>query len=268
MKICVLGSGSKGNCTFIEYKNTKILIDAGLSGLQIERRAEKEGISLNGLSGVFFTHEHVDHVNGIGVISKKYNPDIFMTAGTIDHLHYKNYDKIVGSNIYKVNPLEKMIYKDIIVTAIPTSHDAGEPVGYIIEAGKTKLCYITDTGFIGESTLNLISDFDIYMIESNHEPEVLNKSSRPYHIKQRILSDKGHLSNLDCSYALSQVVGMNTKLVILAHVSMEGNTYDLPKVIMRDVFNSVDKDISFDIEVALQDESLYIDMIEKEKLVV
>ncbi len=260
MKLCVLGSGSKGNCTYIEYKDTKILIDAGLTGLQIERRAEKEGISLCGLDGVFFTHEHVDHVNGIGVLAKKYNPDIFMTTGTLNKLHYKNYDKIVGSNIYKMNPLEKIEYKDIAVTPIPTSHDAGESVGFIIELDDMKMCYITDTGFISETILSHINNFDVYMIESNHEPEVLNESSRPYHIKQRILSDKGHLSNLDCSYALSQVVGENTRLVILAHVSGEGNTYELPIEILKDVFNKVDMDINFDIEVALQDESIYFDL--------
>ncbi len=268
MKLCVLGSGSKGNCTYIEYKDTKILIDAGLTGLQTERRAEKEGLSLNGLDGVFFTHEHVDHVNGIGVLAKKYDPDVFMTTGTLDKLHYKNYDKISGSNIYKMIPLEKIVYKDIVITPIPTSHDAGESVGFIIELGEKKMCYITDTGFISETTLTLIKNFDIYMLESNHEPEVLNSSNRPYHIKQRILSDKGHLSNLDCSYALSQVIGDNTKLVILAHVSCEGNTYDLPIEILKEVFNKVDIDIDFDIEVALQDESIYFDLDYIEEVVV
>ncbi len=263
MKLCVLGSGSKGNCTYIEYKNTKILIDAGLSGLQIERRAVKEGISLYGLDGVFFTHEHVDHVNGIGVIAKKYNPDIFMSTGTLDNLHYKNYDKIAGSNIYKVNPLEEIEYKDIIITPITTSHDASESVGYIIKLDNIKMCYITDTGFISENILDMIKNFDIYMIESNHEPEVLNMSSRPYYLKQRILSDKGHLSNLDCSYALSQVVGDSTKLVVLAHVSAECNTYDLPKEILKKVFSELDKDIDFDVEVALQDQSLYFEIEEQ-----
>ncbi len=260
MKLCILGSGSKGNCTYIEYKNTKVLIDAGLTGLQIERRAEKEGISLKGLDGVFFTHEHVDHVNGIGVLAKKYNPDIFMTKGTLDNLHYKNYDKIRSCNIYKANPFEKIEYKDIIVTPIPTSHDAGESVGFVVELGDVKMCYITDTGLISENTLSFINNFNIYVIESNHEPEVLNKSSRPYHIKQRILGDKGHLSNLDCSYALSQVVGNNTKLVVLAHVSTEGNTYSLPHEVMKEVFDKVNIDIDFDVEVALQDESLYFDL--------
>ncbi len=268
MKLCVLGSGSKGNCTFIEYKNTKIMIDAGISGLQVHRRAEKEGIEIDGLDAVFFTHEHVDHVNGIGVLTNKYNPDIFMTPGTLDNLHYKNYDKIIGSNIYKAHPYKKIEYKDIIITPLATSHDASEPVGYAIELGSINMCYITDTGFISENTLDIIDDFDIYIIESNHDPELLNESNRPYYLKQRILNDKGHLSNLDCSYALSQVVGDNTKLVILAHVSAECNTYELPIEVLKEVFEKTGKEITFEVVVAKQNESMLYEFEEAEVKVI
>lgn len=210
MKINVLASGSKGNCTVIEYKGSKIMIDCGTTKRYLLDSLEQLNISLDSIEGLLITHNHSDHVKQI----KSFSEDMIYTP-----------EPIGEANL--VTPYQSFKLNDMEILPIPTSHDADVSVGYVISTSQTRLVYITDTGYIRERDIELIKDADYYILESNHDPVMLMKTRRPYYIKQRILSDSGHLSNDDAAQILSKVVTSKTKEVILAHLSQEANSEQL-----------------------------------------
>lgn len=214
MKICVLASGSKGNCTYIESKNTKILVDAGMSCNYIENNLKDIGVNPRDIDGIILTHLHNDHICGLKVFCKKYNTKVYVSFKMLDNL--KN---VV--DVKNVDYISKEMYiKDIDVRTIKTSHDT-ESYGYIFD---NNVVYITDTGYINMKYFEILKNKKVYIMESNHDIEMLINGDYPYILKKRILSDKGHLSNKDCSYYLSQLIGDNTKYVVLAHLSENNNT--------------------------------------------
>ena len=198
MKVCVLSSGSKGNTTYIESDRAKILIDVGNSAKYVKEKLEDIGTEPEDIDAVLITHTHVDHVKGLKVFVKKY-----------------------GASIYEFD------IKDIHVTAIKTSHDAPDSRGYIITSGNKSVVYITDTGYINKKYFDVLKNRDLYIMESNHDIEMLNNGSYPFTLRQRILSDKGHLSNYDSAKYLSSFIGNNTKCIMLAHLSEDNNTEEL-----------------------------------------
>lgn len=214
MIINVLASGSKGNSTYIESKDTKILVDIGMSCNYIENNLKELNINPRDLDGILLTHLHNDHICGLKVFCKKYNTKIYLSSKMVDSIK-----DIV--NIKNVNYISKeMCIKDINIEVIKTSHDT-ESYGYIFD---DNLVYVTDTGYINVKYFDMLKNKKAYIIESNHDIETLINGEYPYVLKQRILSDRGHLSNKDCSYYLSQLTGDNTKYVVLAHLSENNNT--------------------------------------------
>ena len=218
MKVSVLSSGSKGNTTFIETDNTKILIDIGNSAKYVKERLEEFGVEPTEIDAILITHTHVDHVKGLKMFEKKYHIPVYITHGMIDTLDYiDNY--ILVTDEFDIN--------DIHIIAIKTSHDAPDSRGYIVSSGDKSIVYITDTGYINEKYFKILKDKNLYIMESNHDIELLNNGSYPFQLRQRILSDKGHLSNYDSSKYLSMFIGNNTKYILLAHLSHENNTEEL-----------------------------------------
>lgn len=242
MKICVLASGSKGNCTLIQTENTNTLIDIGMSNLYIEKQLNSLGINPDTINAVFITHTHVDHIAGLKVFIKKHNPIVYLTKKMYDELK-----DIVNEYII----LEDDVFiDDLTVKYFKTSHDASDSVGYIFSSANKEFVYVTDTGYINTKYFKLLSNKDIYVFESNHDVQLLmDNPNYPYQTKQRILSDKGHLSNKDSSYYLSKLIGDKTKHIVLAHLSEQNNDADLAISTLKDKIGS-----NIDIRIATQDE--------------
>lgn len=209
MEIYILASGSKGNATIVRNNNDLLLIDMGITLSRLKEELKSLNHDFNDIGAVLFTHEHTDHASGVKFFDSEL---IFATEGTLKNINF---------NI--LLPYQETKILGFSITPLLTSHDATLPVGFIIEANKEKLVYMTDTGLISEKNLNLMKNATYYIIESNHNIKMLLKTSRPADLKHRILSDVGHLSNEDSALYMSEVVGENTREIILAHLSEEAN---------------------------------------------
>ena len=222
MKFCVLASGSKGNSTYVETEHHHILIDVGMTCLQIEKRLEERGINPDIIDMVLITHAHTDHVSGLPVFLKKHHPQVYITEKIEKEANLK-----LDHPIY----IEKEItLENLKIYAIKTSHDTDDSNGYILEENGKSLVYVTDTGYVNERYHKLLQNRSAYVFESNHDVErLMNNPHYPHQTKIRILSDRGHLSNEDSAYYLSKFIGSNTKVVFLAHLSEENNTPELAK---------------------------------------
>jgi len=218
MRVSVLSSGSKGNTTYIETDNAKILIDIGNTSKYVKEKLEDFGVKPDDLDAILITHTHKDHVKGLKVFKKKYNVPVYITDIMYNTLDYLDDYRLLS---------DEFDIKDIHITAIKTSHDTEDSRGYLLSSDDSSIVYITDTGYINNKYFDILSNTNLYIIESNHDIEMLNNSSYPFALRQRILSDKGHLSNYDSSKYLSSFIGENTKCVMLAHLSEENNTEKL-----------------------------------------
>lgn len=220
MKFCVLASGSKGNCTYLEINNHKFLIDIGTNFLYTSTKLKELNIEPSEIEAIFITHIHEDHINGLKRYVKMCNPKIYLTKKMKDNLeldisNYELYDEAINFN------------EDINISTVKLSHDTPECRGYIFEYNEKSLVYITDTGYINVKYHSKLSNKSSYIIESNHDVDMLMNSKRYRPLKLRILGDEGHISNKDCSYYLSKFVTKNTKKIVLAHLSEEANTPEL-----------------------------------------
>ena len=229
MKVSVLASGSKGNSTYIETNNTKVLIDAGMSNLYIEKKLILLGVNPDDINFVFITHTHTDHIAGLKVFIKKHHPKVFLTLDM-----YNELKDIL--NDYEILESE-IILNDLIVDYFKTSHDT-DSVGYIFKSNDKEIVYVTDTGYINIKNLKKLNNKDLYIFESNHDIEMLmNNPNYPYQIKQRILGDKGHLSNNQCKEYLNKIIGDKTKYIVLAHLSEQNNDPSLALNNLNDIKN-------------------------------
>ena len=218
MKVSVLSSGSKGNTTYIETDDAKILIDIGNTSKYVKEKLEDIGVRPEELDAILITHTHIDHVKGLKAFKKKYNIPVYISDSMHNNLGY----------LEEYVLLEEVLYiKDICINVIKTSHDTEDSRGFILTNNDSSIVYITDTGYINKKYYELLSNRDLYIMESNHDIEMLNNSRYPFQLRQRILSDKGHLSNYDSSKYISSFIGDKTKYVLLAHLSEENNTEKL-----------------------------------------
>jgi len=213
MKYFIFSSGSKGNATLISSNGVNILIDLGISKTALSNHLERINHKLEDINLILLTHDHGDHTSGLHSMK---NFDIY--GG----------DKTFKSPKYHVlTPYKSFKYKDIDILPLEVSHDATNPLGFIISNDKDRLVYITDTGYMNEKNMKLASNATYYIFESNHDVEMLLKTHRPEDLKQRILSEFGHMSNIDSATYLCEMIGDKTKEIALAHISMEANTYPL-----------------------------------------
>lgn len=220
MKVKVLASGSKGNSTLIQTNRLNILIDIGITYQQLTIELEKIGLTPRNINTILITHTHSDHIKGLPILVKKTNLKVYVLEEMVEELQRK----ITLDNIFLYeNPLE---IEDLKINLIRISHDV-EGVGFVIEHNNHSLVYITDTGYINRKYLPLIKNKDVYIIESNHDEEMLMEGPYPYILKQRVISDKGHLSNKTTAEYLLESVGENTKKIVLAHISEKNNTEEL-----------------------------------------
>lgn len=225
MVFCPLFSGSSGNSTFIATTDTAILIDAGVNASRLIGALDAISASPNDIKAIIITHEHGDHIKGIGVMARRYGIPIVANSGT--------WEAILSQNKVGDIPIEKRIYfednttfhiGDIAITPFETHHDVASPVGYCIESKGTKATIVSDTGCISKKMKSHIAGTDLLMLEFNHDEHMLHKGRYPIFLKKRILSNRGHLSNRQAALALVYAAELGCKKFILCHLSKDNNT--------------------------------------------
>ena len=243
MHFNIIASGSKGNATLVIYKKTTILIDMGVSFERLKNGLEEMGLNPEDITAAIFTHDHSDHISGVRFLSP--------------NLLYGLSETISSSLSHVIKLRKPFVIGDIEITAFRTSHDAKNPCGYLLKAGDETLVYMTDTGCFLEENLSLIKNPTYLIIESNHDIKMLLATNRTFELKNRILSDVGHLCNEDSAIAAHEIIGKNTKEIILAHLSEEANTPELALEAYKKIFKHFNLDIAkYNVRCANQHVSL------------
>ncbi len=228
MRFTSIASGSSGNCTYIGTDNTHILVDAGISKKRIEEGLRDLDLCLDDIDAIFVTHEHTDHISAIHTILKKHNIPIYGTAGTI--MGIKNTDKkneMESKEFITVKADKAVILGDMVIDPMTISHDALEPCGYRVYCGDKKIGIATDLGCFDEYTVDCLKGCDALLLEANHDVRMLQTGPYPYHLKSRILGDKGHLSNERSGELLCRLLHDKMKGIFLGHLSKENNMPEL-----------------------------------------
>lgn len=225
-KFCSLYSGSSGNSLFVENNNAKILIDAGESAKKIVDALSSIQVDIKDIDAILVTHEHKDHIKGLGTLSQKYDIPVYANAETWEAMPDQSI-KISDSNKNKFTPYKDFAIKDLIISPFKIPHDAANPCGYNISFKKEKISIATDLGHITEDILYRLEKSSFVLLESNYEPQMLDVSPYPYVLKQRIKGPKGHLSNKMAGETISNLINTGLKTVILGHLSKENNFPEL-----------------------------------------
>lgn len=226
LKVSILASGSSGNVTYIESEKKKLLVDSGLSGKKVAELLKQINRDIADLDGILVTHEHRDHIHGVGVLARKYKLDVYANEKTWEAML-----PMIGN----VNTEQKYLFEmgttlsigDIDIESFGVSHDAAAPQFYSFHKNNKRFVMLTDTGYVSDRMRGMVANADMYLFESNHDLEMLRMGHYPWHLKQRILGDKGHLSNEDGALALAEIIGDTTKKIFLGHLSRDNNIKEL-----------------------------------------
>ena len=224
MELLSIASGSSGNCYYVGNEETHLLVDAGVSGKKIETALNEIDRKPSDLDGILVTHEHIDHVKGLGVMARKHGIPIYTTGGTISEIKkMSSVGTIDDSLFHEIEPDEPFIINNLSIDASAIWHDAADPVCYSISDGKSKFSIATDMGNFDDYVVNKLKNSDIMVIEANHDIRMLQAGPYPYYLKQRILGDRGHLSNELSGQLLCDILHDNLKHIMLGHLSKENN---------------------------------------------
>lgn len=228
MKLTSIASGSSGNCIFVSATEGKLLVDTGISAKRIEQGLLELGESAKNLDGILITHEHIDHINGLGVMMRRYKLPVFATAGTIDSiLQTRKLGEMDKSLFYAVTPDVPFQIKDIVVDPTSIWHDAKDPVCYSFYSKGIKASIATDLGNFDDYLVEKLSDSHILFVEANHDIKMLEVGRYPYSLKQRILGSRGHLSNERSGQLICRLMCDKLKKIYLGHLSQDNNYPDL-----------------------------------------
>ncbi len=235
LRFSLLGSGSSGNAILLQSAGTTLLIDNGLSFKQLCLRAAAIGASLDNLAGVLVTHEHGDHVQGLGVLTRQRPVPIYMTRGT-----YENLSPAIGllNEIEFFEAGDQFVIGDMVIRSFSVSHDAADPVGFTVQSGGAQFGLATDLGHVSHLVRNRLAGSHALVIESNHCPEMLRKGHYPPKVQQRIRGREGHLSNEDMCSLLHDLLHDHLKLVILVHISENNNSPEVVEQRLRGVLKA------------------------------
>ena len=228
LRFAPLFSGSSGNAIYVGCGDTHILVDAGLSGTRITNELAKIGIHPSQLNAILVTHEHTDHTQGVGILSRKYHLPVYATEGTWDGMAGK-IGNVDAHKRCELIPEQDFYIGEMNVLPFATPHDANQPVGFSFETSGGKFCIATDLGCIRKGWMNRISGADAVLLESNYDPDMLKAGSYPYELKRRILSNRGHLCNDDAGACALELVKNGAKHIVLGHLSKENNFPELAR---------------------------------------
>ncbi len=240
MKFMVLGSGSKGNALYIESGQTSILVDAGFSGKELAARMAVHGKDPGDLSGIFLTHEHGDHIQGAGVLSRRFSLPVYANDGTFTGSE-KTVKKLHKRIEFETGDTCQL--QDLSIRSFRISHDTNDPVGYLVSDGKYSVACCTDTGKVSKLISNRLSNCDALILEFNHDPTMLRNGPYPHFLQQRVRSSQGHLANEDAAAFLQSVVHDRLQHVILAHLSETNNLPDIARKCAKQVLPPEQHDI-------------------------
>ncbi len=227
MRFCNIASGSSGNCTYVGDEETHLMVDAGISGKRIEAGLNDLDLTTPDVTGILITHEHTDHIGGLGVIARKYGVPIYATGGTIEAMSNMPRLNIPDHLFNVVKPDTEFSIGDFNILPIPISHDAAEPVAYRLENKGARVSIATDLGIYDEHIVECMKESDLLMLEANHDVHMLEVGPYPYMLKRRILGEKGHLSNDHCGRLLTELISDRLQQVVLGHLSKDNNMEEL-----------------------------------------
>lgn len=220
LNIAPLFSGSSGNCTYVGTDNVGLLVDAGVPGKAVESALSQIGVSASNLCGILVTHEHIDHIRGVGILSRKYNLPVYATHGTWADMR----DKLGKMELRNMITIEGDFFiGDICAHPVPISHDAAQPVGYVLSSKGRQVGILTDTGKVTQAMIDELNRSAVVLLECNHDIDMLKRGSYPEPLKKRILSDSGHLSNISAGSAAVELVKGGVRGILLAHLSKDNN---------------------------------------------
>ena len=228
VKISVLGSGSRGNTTFIKTDSVRLLIDAGLSRKELGRRLEIIGEDPNGIDAVLITHEHTDHAAGLKTLIKDVKIDAYLTWGTMRILNAAQYE-LNGSTIVPITADTTFSFGDVEVTPFRVPHDAMDPVAFSIKCGGIRVTQLTDIGHLSESVVDHLRESDVLILESNHDIEMLRVGPYPWNLKERLMGRFGHLSNTAVARFFRDQYDGRASQILLAHLSSKNNHPELAR---------------------------------------
>jgi phosphoribosyl 1,2-cyclic phosphodiesterase len=252
IQLCSLASGSSGNSIYIGTDQAHILVDAGVSGKRIEQGLASINIDPKTLQGILVTHEHSDHICGLGVMARRYRLPLYLTYRTWEAINSKNkIGKIDESLLHFIIPDEAFSINDLMIKPFRTSHDAVESVCYSFENGDKKIGFATDLGVYDDYILDQLRDSNVLYIEANHDVSMLEAGSYPYYLKQRILSDLGHLSNECSSRLILDVISERLEHIILAHLSKENNHPDIAYITIKTLLDEIYKETQQQINLTV-----------------
>lgn len=228
MRICSIASGSSGNCIYVGDERTHLLVDTGISKKRVEEGLHALGVKGEELSGILVTHEHIDHIQGLGVFSRKYGIPIYATKGTLEGIRSTASLGRLPEGILKEITVDKRFQLGgMEILPFTISHDAKEPSGYRIENGKKAAAVATDLGVYDDYTVARLKNLNAVVLEANHDIHMLEVGPYPYPLKRRVMGDKGHLSNELSGRLLCDILHDRLQYVILGHLSKENNYAEL-----------------------------------------
>jgi len=228
MRLCSIASGSSGNCIYVGSDHTHLLVDTGISKKRIEESLEELGIKGETLNGILITHEHSDHIQGLGVFSRKYEVPIYATRGTIAGIcEYKGLGCMPEGLFREISSDETFEIGDLKVNPFSISHDANEPTGFRIEKEDKAIAIATDLGVYDDYIVEKLLGLNAILLEANHDIHMLEVGPYPYPLKRRVMGDKGHLSNELSGRLLCSIMHDKLKHVVLGHLSRENNFPEL-----------------------------------------
>ena len=228
MRLCSIASGSSGNCIYIGDERTHLLVDTGISKKKVEQGLSLLDIKGEELKGIFVTHEHIDHIQGLGVFCRKYRTPVFATKGTIEGIRRcSSLGKLPEGILHEIRIDEEFMLGGLAVTPFAISHDANEPSGYRIEGGGKAAAVATDLGTYDSYVIEKLKNLDGIVLEANHDTHMLEVGPYPYPLKQRVMGDTGHLSNELSGRLLCAILHDGLKAVVLGHLSKENNYAEL-----------------------------------------
>ncbi|QHS23801.1 MBL fold metallo-hydrolase [Virgibacillus sp. MSP4-1] len=248
LEFSVLASGSTGNAFYIGTDQQKILVDAGLSGKQMERLFSDIEMNPEELDGILVTHEHRDHIHGLGIMARRYRLPIYANEKTWKAMEGKIGD-IKLDQKFTFDLESTKVFGDLDVQTFGVSHDAAEPMFFVFHHNGKKVALVTDTGYVSERIKKTVEDADAYIFEANHDIEMLRMGRYPWNIKRRILGDEGHVSNEDSALALTDILGNRTKRVYLAHLSQDNNMKDLARMSVSQILKERGFEVGKTIEL-------------------